>query len=500
MKLAVRGITKSFGGGNVLDAVDFEIRGGEICALLGENGAGKSTLMNIIGGVIRADAGEILLDGKKTAFPNPAASQKAGIAFIHQELNLVNDLTVYENIFLGDYHKKGIFIDKSRMIRETAELFRRLGIAVSPETMVSELDASYKQMVEIARSLHKDASLIIMDEPTASLTGAETERVFGIMQKLKERGIAMIFISHKLDEVMRICDRYTVLRNGKAVNSGNIADVSANELAAFMVGHSVNGESKPERTLCSDGILRLDSLSDGKTFNNISLSLRRGEVLGVTGLLGDRRSEIFGTVFGIYGKNYTGKITLDGKEIHPSSPHEAVCEGIAYVPKNRKENGIIADMSVIDNGTAVTLSQYKRAGFLDRAKQKAVFERHIEDLKIKTSNAENLITTLSGGNQQKVVLAKWLTASPKVLILDNPTQGVDIGAKEEIYSIITSLAESGIGIIVLSAEGQEIVRLCDRAIVLRHGHIAAELHGDGINEKTMMIYASGADKGDESHE
>ena len=500
MKLSVRNISKSFGGGNVLDDVDFEINGGEICALLGENGAGKSTLMNIVGGVIQADTGEILIDGKKAVFPDPAASQNAGIAFIHQELNIVNDLTVYENVFLGDFPKKGLFIDKKRMIRETAELFEQLGIAVEPQTMVSEIDASYKQLTEIARALRTDASLIIMDEPTASLTGAETERVFEIMRKLKERGIAMIFISHKLDEVMRICDRYTVLRNGKAVNSGNIADVSANDLAAFMVGHAVNGESTFITENCGDEILRLEDLSDGKNFENISLSLHRGEVLGITGLLGDGRSEIFGTVFGIYGKGYTGKIILDGKQIHPRAPHEAVSAGIAYLPKNRKENAIISDMTVLDNGTAVTLEDYCRGGFLDKTKQKTVFDGQVKNLRIKTSNTENLITSLSGGNQQKVVLAKWLTAEPKVLILDNPTQGVDVGAKEEIYSIIHTLAESGIGVIVLSSEGQEIMRLCKRAIVLRRGRIAAELCGGDITEKTMMLYATGAEKGAENLE
>ena len=500
MKLSIKGISKSFGAGNVLDAVDFEINTGEICALLGENGAGKSTLMNIVGGVFPADAGEILLDGEKVNFPNPAASQNAGIAFIHQELNLVNDLTVYENMFLGNFPKKGAFIDRKQMIRKTRELFDRLGIDISPTAMVSELDASYKQMVEIACALLADASVIIMDEPTASLTGAEIERVFAIMRTLKTRGISMIFISHKLDEVMQICDRYAVLRNGKTVNSGNIDDVSAEELAAFMVGHEIKNETVFSPAAYGDEILRLESLSDEKNFKDISLSLHRGEVLGVTGLLGDKRSEIFGTVFGIYGGHYTGKIILDGKEIHPSSPHEGLRAGIAYLPKNRKENAIIEDMSILDNGTAVTLEQYSRFGFLKRAKQKAVFDSQVHNLQIKMSCEENLITSLSGGNQQKVVLAKWLISEPKVLILDNPTQGVDVGAKEEIYSIIRSLAESGIAVIVLSSEGQEIMRICDRAIVLCHGRIAAKVSGTDMNEKTMMVYATGAGKGEEKYE
>ncbi len=500
MKLNIKGISKSFGAGNVLDAVDFEISGGEICALLGENGAGKSTLMNILGGILTADAGEILLDNKKVTFASPAESQKAGIAFIHQELNLINDLTVYENMFLGDFPKIGPFIDKKQMIGKTAALFEKLGITISPTQMVSELDASYKQMVEIARALMTDASVIIMDEPTASLTGAEIERVFTIMRTLKERGIAMIFISHKLDEVMQICDRYTVLRNGKAVNSGLIADVSAEELASFMVGHSLGVENACSPAGYGGEMLRLEALTDGVDFVDISLSVKSGEVLGITGLLGDKRSEIFGTVFGIYGGKYAGKIILDGKEIHPSAPHEALSEGIAYLPKNRKENAIIPDMTILDNGTVVTLKEYCRLGFLSKAKQKKVLDKQVKDLQIKMSNEENLITTLSGGNQQKVVLAKWLISNPKVLILDNPTQGVDVGAKEEIYAIVKALAESGMAIIVLTSEGQEIMRICDRAIVLRHGRIAAQVSGEEMNEKNMMIYATGARKGDESHE
>ena len=500
MELKIRGISKSFGAGNVLDCVDFDLNGGEICALLGENGAGKSTLMNILGGIFPADSGEILLDGKKTVFSSPAQSQNAGIAFIHQELNLINDLTVYENMFLGKFPKKGLFIDRKLMIQKTAELFSRLGIELSPELQVDGLDASYKQMIEIARALLTDASVIIMDEPTASLTDAETERIFEIMRALKKRGISMIFISHKLDEVMRICDRYTVLRNGRAVKTGKIADVSAEELAESMVGHSVNSETAFAPAEYGGEILRLEELSDKDNFSGISLSLRRGEVLGVTGLMGDKRSEIFGTVFGIYGGKYTGKIFADGKEIHPASPHEALGAGIAYLPKNRKENAIIADMSILDNGTAVTLSQFCRLGFIDSARQKAAFGSQVEQLQIKMSSEQNLITTLSGGNQQKVVLAKWLISDPRVLILDNPTQGVDVGAKEEIYSIIRSLAESGIGVIVLSSEGQEIMRICDRAIVLCRGQIAAALSGEDMNEKTMMIYAAGARKGEPNDE
>ncbi len=500
MNLSMKGITKSFGAGNVLDYVDFEIGSGEICALLGENGAGKSTLMNILGGVCAADSGQIFIDEKRVEFSDPAGSQKAGIAFIHQELNLVNDLTVYENLFLGNFPKKGLILDKKAMISKSLALFEQLGINISPAVKVGELDASHKQMIEISRALLSNASLIIMDEPTASLTGSEIERVFEIMRTLKSRGIAIIFISHKLDEVIEVCDTYAVLRNGKAVNSGKINNVTANELASFMVGHTIEiSDSITEKEL-GDEILSVESLSDSKNFENISFSLRRGEILGFTGLLGDKRSEIFETIFGIHAGKYTGKINLDGMHIHPETPYEAIRYGIAYLPKNRKENAIIKDMSIIDNGTAATPKQYSRMGIINKSKQKSIFDRQVKDLKIKLNRYDNLITALSGGNQQKVVLAKWLSSTPEVLILDNPTQSVDVGAKEDIYSIIRSLANSGIAVIVLSSEMQEIKRICDRAIVLRHGRTVAQVSGSKMNENNMMAYATGAMKGAENDE
>lgn len=494
MQLSAKAICKSFGAGNVLDAVDFDVRGGEICALLGENGAGKSTLVNIIGGVLNADSGELMIDGKKVMFSSPAESLASGIAFIHQELNLINDLTVYENIFLNCFPKKGVFIDNDRMISETEELFTRLGIEISPKTPVVELDASYKQMVEIARALHSEASVIIMDEPTASLSSSEAERVFGIMRALKKNGIAMIFISHKLDEVMSICDRYTVLRNGKTVSSGNIADTTAAELASYMVGHSVKGAERYVPSEYGEEVFRIEGLTDGSNFEDISLSVQRGEILGVTGLLGDRRSEIFETAFGIHGGKYTGRIVLDGTEIHPSMPHEAVRRGLAYLPKNRKENAIIADMSIVDNGTAATLRRYSLYGLFDVAAQKRDFAGQVTGLNIKMSSEKNSINSLSGGNQQKTIISKWLLSEPKVLIVDNPTQGVDVGAKQEVYTILKALADSGMAIIVLSAEMQEIIRICDRSLVLYHGRIAGELCGDEMNENNMMLLATGAAK------
>lgn len=494
MELSVKKISKSFGAGNVLSDVDFEVKGGEICALLGENGAGKSTLMNIISGVIPADFGEMFIDGKKVSFSSPADSINAGIAFIHQELNLVNDLTVYENMFLPNFPKKGLFLDKSTMISKTEELFEKIGIDIDPKTLVSELDASYKQMVEISRALLAEASIIIMDEPTSSLTQSETERIFETMRTLKRRGIGMIFISHKLDEVKTVCDRFTILRNGKNVQGGNVADVTVRQLASYMIGHEIEIKNHNRREISKEEILKIENLSDTVNFDNISFSLYKGEVLGITGMLGDGRSELCETVFGIHGNRYTGKIILDKTEIHPANPAEALKAGLAYLPKNRKENAIITDMSILDNGTAATLKKFTRFGLFNKSAQSKSFEKYVNELHIKISDAEKLITTLSGGNQQKAVLARWLLSKPEVLILDNPTQGVDVGAKEEIYSIIEALTFSGLSVILLSSEIQEIIRLCNRTLVMYHGKNVGELTGKDITEKNIRFLMSGAGK------
>lgn len=494
MKLELKSIYKSFGAGNVLDGVDFEIQGGEICALLGENGAGKSTLMNIVGGVFPADFGDIYIDGNKASFLSCADSLSAGIGFIHQDLNLVNDLTVYENMFLSGFEKKGIFLDKKEMIRRSAELFSHFGMDIDPMAKVSELDASYKQMVAIARVLLGNASLIIMDEPTTSLTGAEIDRLFSIMRTLRDRGIAIIFISHKLREVMEICDRYTVLRNGKQVSCGRVSDVTARQIACDMVGRDFNTDTVHTPASYGETVLSVNNFSDGKNFFDISFSVKQGQILGFTGLLGDGRSEIFETLFGIHAGSYTGEIVLNGESIHPKNTVEALSKGIAYLPKNRHENAIIPDMSIVDNATLVILDKLCKIGHLDFSLQKEKFLSQAEVLKIKMPDIYSPITDLSGGNQQKVVLAKWLLSDLKVLILDNPTQGVDVGAKEEIYSIVEKLAGQGIAIIVLSNEAQEIIRLCENCVVMFHGHAVDTVSGESMNEQTMMRLATGAGK------
>ena len=490
MTLEMRNISKAFGANLVLKGVSLSLQGGEICALLGENGAGKSTLMNILGGVLSADSGEILINGATVHFSTPSQSLDSGIAFIHQELSLINDLAIYENMFIGrELKTKNGFLDAERMIKETQAVFNRMDLKLNPKTMVRDLDASYKQIVEISRALMMNASIIIMDEPTTSLTDPEIERVFDMMKMLQKQGVGIVFISHKLKEVMDICTDYTVLRDGNMVATGKVCDVTIDDLARFMVGHDVRTEALHRNKKLTHEVLRAEALC-GTGFKNISFSVKAGEVLGITGLLGDGRSELFQTIFGA-GNSYEGVVYLEGKRVKITSTMQAMRLGIGYVPRNRKENGIIKDMDILDNGSIVTLPLMVRHGLIDSKRQIKEFDVQVQSLHIKMGEKTDLIGSLSGGNQQKVVLAKWLSAKPKVLIMDNPTQGVDVGAKEEIYDIILQLAQNGVAVVVLSSEAQEIIRVCDRALVMYHGEIQGEVIGESMNEHEMMCLATG---------
>lgn len=489
--IRMQNIWKSFGSNQVLKDVSITINDGEICALIGENGAGKSTLMNILGGVLPADSGTIYLDGKPVRFNSPAESLRAGIAFIHQELNLINDLPVFENMFLGrEIRRRGGRLDLEAMMEKTADIFRRMNIDLDPRAMVRDLDASYKQIVEICRAILMDASVIIMDEPTTSLTEPEIKRVFQMMETLRDQGVGIIFISHKLNEVMEICERYMVLRDGELVAEGMVKDVTTDDLARFMVGHDVRSEQLTRDVNIGEEVLRVENLSHKFAFRNVSFSVRRGEILGFTGLLGDGRSELFQAIFGA-DEIASGRVFLEGKEVRIASTEQALALGIGYLPRDRKENGIIKDMNVIENASIVTWPLFAKRGVIDKNRQEAIFVQQREQLGIRMQRLTDNITTLSGGNQQKVVLAKWLAARPKLLILDNPTQGVDVGAKEEIYDIILDLAEQGMAIVVLSSEAQEIVRLCDRALVMYQGQIQGEVSGSTMNEHDIMRLATG---------
>ncbi len=493
LALSMTNVCKAFDRNQVLKDVSITLNEGEIRALIGENGAGKSTLMNILGGVLDADKGEIKLNGETARFASPIDSMNAGIAFIHQELNLVTDLNVYENLFIGRELKKRGFLMRKEMIEQAKAVLARMNIDLDPLTTVRDLDASYKQIIEIARALLMNATIIIMDEPTTSLTGVEITRVFDMMRTLKSQGVSIIFISHKLKEVKEICDTYTVLRDGCVVANGLVSDVDELTLARLMVGHNVRTEKLRRNAQIGTELLSVSGLSLDRAFTDINFSLRKGEILGFTGLLGDGRSELFQTIFGVY-PNYAGEIRVQGAQVKMRVTGDARRAGIGYVPRDRKENGIIKDLSILENGSIVTYKELTRFLLINHKRERAQMEERVDELSIKLDSLDDRITSLSGGNQQKVVLAKWLNAKPSILVFDNPTQGVDVGAKEEIYDIILRLSESGVGVCLLSGEAQEIIRLCDRALVMYHGEIRGELKDGELTESNIMILATGGDR------
>lgn len=492
LALKMSAVTKAFHQNVVLRGVDFTLRKGEIRALLGENGAGKSTLMNILGGILPMDEGTIELGGQSVRFTCARDAIEHGIAFIHQELNLVNDLSVYENVFLGREVRRGIGLDIARMKEETREILSQMNIPLDPAAPVSSLDASYKQVVEIARALHQQARVIIMDEPTTSLTDVEIEHVFSLLRTLKARGVSIIFISHKLGEVLSLCDSYTVLRDGVMVADGDVRDVTEIDLARFMVGRDLSAQQDYQARPTGGEVLKVSHFSSPRRFEDVSFTLRAGEIVGFTGLLGDGRSELFSAVFGC-DPQALGDMELMGRRVRIRSTEQALRLGIGYVPRNRKENGIVKDMSILENASLVTLPGLRRKGRpgIDHRLERERFSQHAAAMRIKMGTMDEAITSLSGGNQQKVVLAKWLDAHPKVMIFDNPTQGVDVGAKEEIYGLIRELAASGIAVAVLSSEAPEVIRLCDRALVLYHGRVQGCLCREAMNEENIMLLATG---------
>lgn len=493
--LEMLGIHKSFNGVTVLEDIDIAVKTGEIHALLGENGAGKTTLMNILGGVLLADSGTIKIDGKEVHIQTPSESQHYNIAFIHQELNVINDLRVYENMFLGyELTNKFGHIDAKEMIRRSKEIFDYMEITLDPRIMVGDLDASYKQILEIAKGLLRNAKIIIMDEPTTSLTQVEIEHVFAIMKTLKEKGVSMIFISHKLGEVVQICDRFTVLRNGHKVIVDDVhgaeETVTPEEIACYMVGCDTLDLEVYENHEIGDVIMEVENLCCSPYLENISFTIRRGEILAFTGLLGDGRIELARAIFGDL-KIESGYIKLNGKKILNKSPEEARKRKFAYVPDNRKENGILKDLTVSENITLSTLHNFEKNLKLNHKEEKKIAKQYVDALRIKAPSIDAYITSLSGGNQQKVVLAKWLNHKPDIMIFANPTQGVDVGAKKEIYSLIMKMAKEGVAVMVMTGEAQEVIKLCDRVCVMYHGEIKAELDRSECSEESLMILSTG---------
>jgi ribose transport system ATP-binding protein len=490
--LEMLGIRKTFNGTvEALRGVDFRVAVGEIHGLVGENGAGKSTLMNILGGVVSPDEGEILRNGERVQISTPHAAREQAISFIHQELNLCLDLKVYENIFLGEEPRNSFgLLDIRRMVKESREVLSRMDIDVNPATLVEELGATSKQVVEIARAIHQKSNIIIMDEPTTSLTDHEIEHLFTIMRNLSSHGVSIIFISHKIKEILTVCDAYTVLRDGGVAGHAPVADVDEETIVRQMVGRELAGHDYYEPRPFGDTLIEVDGLSLEGVFRGVSFSARSGEIVGFTGLAGDGRSELFESVFG-YRTYDAGEIRIKGRRVNMRHPSVAAARGIGYAPKDRKENAIVYDLSILENITLPSLASFRKLLFVDRRQERAHADVHVKRLNVRMRNLDDPIQSLSGGNQQKIVFAKWLEAGSDVLVLDNPTQGIDVGAKSEIYELIMELSKAGKTIIMLSSEFGEILRVCDRIVVMFRGEITGMLTRSEADEETLTMYATG---------
>ena len=487
--LNMSGIYKAFSGVSVLSGVELHVNVGEIHALLGENGAGKSTLMNILSGSYTADAGTVTFDGADITGSSIKQIEDAGIAFVHQELNLFNDLLAYENIFLGaEETTPWGSLKKRDMANKAAELFERLGVDIDPYALVDDLKPSEKQLLEISRALFRNAKLLILDEPTASLNTDEVEHMFQIVRGLRDKGTSFIFISHKMPEIFELCDTYTVLRNGKFIANGNISDTTPREVTNLLVGAALSDRDAYEPRELGEEMLRVEHFS-GEGFADVTFTARRGQIIGLTGLKGCGSSELMQGLFGIHHPS-GGNVEVCGKKLHGGSIHEAMGAGIAMLPADRKENSVIPDMSLLEN---MYLSEHvlsARSFAINTKRENERFEKYGKLLNIKANSSADNINSLSGGNQQKVFLARWLNTDAQVLLLDNPTQGIDVGAKSEIYHLILDLACKGKTVIINTLEIPELREVADVCYVLYEGRVVKELAHDEINEQTVMLYST----------
>lgn len=483
-------ISKSFGGSIALKDVHFSVEEGEIHALLGENGAGKSTLMNILTGVIPSDSGKIVFMGKEYITPTITEMEKAGIAFVHQELNVINDLSVSDNIFLRrEITNKFGLINEKEQIKKTKELFMSLGVNMDPTSLVSTLKTSEKQLLEICKALDRDAKLLILDEPTTALSSDEIEHLFNILRQLKKKGKSFIFISHKMPEIFEIADRFTVLRNGTFISSNYISAVTPSSLARDMVGEKYQEEDYYEPRKLGEEVLQVKNLT-GPGFKNVSFTLRKGEILALTGLAGSGASELMQTLFGVLSQD-SGCVEVN-KEVVSGNIRTFMKNSISMLPANRKENSVIPDLTIMENFVTAEHALSSKKQFIKPLEDKEKYLKEKERLKIKADNEENPISSLSGGNQQKVFLARWLNTQSEVLLLDNPTQGVDVGAKSEIYRLIIEFAKEGKAIIINTLEVPEIQKTADRCIVFYEGEIVKILDHKDVDEALVMAYSTGA--------
>lgn len=489
--LEVSGISKSFPGVRALHDVDLDVGEGEVVALLGENGAGKSTLMKILAGVQPSDDGVMKVRGEEVTIHSVQDGLDLGIALIHQELNLATNLTVGANIFLGREPKKGGLIDEVEIAARSQEFLDKVGLEVSPDTLVGDLTIGRQQLVEIAKALSTDAKILIMDEPTSSLSSRETERLFEVVKDLRSNGVSIVYISHRLAEVVELADRVVVLRDGE--NAGELArdEIEHDRMVSLMVGRELSqfyahNPQGPGEVVLSVSDLRTPVHPE----HEVNFELRAGEIVGLAGLVGAGRTELLETLFGITPAE-EGTITICGDDIQVSNPRAAIGAGLALVPEDRKQQGLIIDMAVADNLSLAALKRDQKSGFLNFEAERSISEEMTRKMRIKTPSDRQVVRFLSGGNQQKVVLGKWLAMRPKVLLLDEPTRGIDIGAKQEIYALMEELAEEGVAILFVSSEMEEVLGMSDRALVMHEGRLTGELSRDQLSEEAVMHLATG---------
>ena len=489
--LTMKGIDKTFPGVHALDHVDLEVRRGEVHALMGENGAGKSTLMKVLTGIYTKDAGTITYEGREVEFHSAREAQDAGVVIVHQELNMLGHLTVAQNIFIGREFKKGIRIDDKKMNEEAKKLFDRLHIDIDPMETMSNLTVGKQQMCEIAKAISHEAKVIIFDEPSAALTEAEIEELFKIIRDLRKQQLGIMYISHRMDEIKVITDRVTVMRDGTYVGTLITNECTKNDIINMMVGRVIYEEPKTHSMVPKDApvVLKVEGLNAGKIVQNVSFELRRGEILGFSGLMGAGRTETARAIFGADPKQ-SGTIYVNGEKVTISNPEDAVKHGIGYLSEDRKRYGIVVQKTVAENTTLATLKEYLNGIFINKRRENQVTQKYIDSLATKTPGTDQLVVNLSGGNQQKVVIAKWLTRNSDILIFDEPTRGIDVGAKNEIYKLMNKLASEGKSIIMISSEMTEILRMSDRIIVMCEGRITGELDIAEATQENIMNLAT----------
>lgn len=494
--LRMEGISKAFPGVQALDKVDFEVAAGEVVALLGENGAGKSTLMKILCGAYRKDSGRIFLQGQAVEIESPHHAQQLGIAIIYQEFNLTPNQSAAANIFISrEPRVKGLgrflnIVDRQRMEKEAQVYLERVGARVPPTALIRDLSVAQQQMVEVAKALAVDARIIIMDEPTSALGEDEVETLFQIIATLKEQGIAVIFITHRLEEVFRVADRVVVLRDGRRVGSLDISEATPDKIINLMVGRELKDMFHKEQAEIGGTLMEVRGLTRKGVVENVSFTLRRGEILGMAGLVGAGRTETARLIFGV-DRMDAGEIWVDGRRVYISSPVDAVRAGIGFVPEDRGTQGLVLKLAVQENIVLPTLSEHASYGWVNRRKVQSTAKEYVNKLNIRTPHLQQKAMFLSGGNQQKIVVAKWLASRPKVLIMDEPTRGIDVGAKAEVHALMSQLAREGMGIIMISSELPEILGMSDRVLVMAEGRVAAILDRAEATQEKIMSYASG---------